>query len=221
MFGIHDYEAFLLAGVLLNLTPGQDTIYIVTRSMAHGRRAGVASALGISTGCLAHIAAATFGLSAVLAASTVAFNLVKWAGVAYLTYLGLRQLLERAAETPRWPEARGTTGRPGTSATDGRALLSAYRSGILTNVLNPKVSVFFLAFLPQFVEPGPHRAPAFLVLGLTFLATGTAWCLCLALMAGSASTRIASSRRAAVVIQRLSGLVLVGLGLRLARAQAR
>ena len=211
MFGIHDYGMFVLAGVMLNLTPGQDTIYIAGRSMAEGVRVGIASALGVGAGSTLHVLAATLGLSALLAASALAFSVVKWAGAAYLVYLGLKLLLSRRGFDPAAIAAHA-------DASGG----SAFRRGVLTNVLNPKVAVFFLAFLPQFVSPdSPHRAVAFLVLGGTFVVTGTLWCLVIAVVSARASARIRRSATAATVMNRIAGGLFVALGIRLALSPTR
>src|SRR5215471_4800731 len=128
MLGIHDYWLFVASGVLLNLTPGQDTFYILGRSIAEGTRSGVASALGITVGSLFHTAMAALGLSAVLATSASAFTVVKFCGAAYLIYLGLRMIVAKKAIAPREPGASGA--------------FNSFRDGILTNVLNPKVALF-------------------------------------------------------------------------------
>src|SRR5436189_180097 len=169
MFGIHDFALFITTGVLLNLTPGPDTLYILGRSIAHGRRAGVASALGISIGSIFRTCAAALGLSAVLATSAWAFAFLKLAGAAYLIFLGVRAFLEKQHElaVPAHFTRRGAA--------------AAFRQGIVTNILNPKVALFFLAFLPQFIDASaPSKTIAFVVLGLTFVTTGTIWCLILA-----------------------------------------
>ena len=142
MLGIHSLWLFVLSGVLLNITPGPDTAYIVGRSVQIGWRGGVAAALGISAGCLVHVFAAAIGLSALLAASSFAFTIVKWIGAAYLIYAGIRMLLARASSSA------------GETAVAPRALTlrQVFWQGALTNALNPKVALFFLAFLPQFVE---------------------------------------------------------------------
>jgi threonine/homoserine/homoserine lactone efflux protein len=211
MLGIHDYWMFVTAGILLNLTPGQDTLYIAGRSIAEGTRAGVAGALGVGTGGLVHVTAATFGLSAVLATSAVAFTAVKWAGVAYLVYLGIRLLVSRQGVEDREPLATVEAGR-----------IAAYRRGILTNVLNPKVAVFFLAFLPQFVdETSAHRALSLLVLGGTFVFTGTIWCLVVAVATGKASEGIRRSAIAGNIARRIAGAVFVSLGVKLATERAK
>jgi threonine/homoserine/homoserine lactone efflux protein len=208
MFGIHDYVVFVAAGILLNLTPGQDTLYIIGRAMAQGRRIGVASALGISAGGLLHTLAAALGLSAILAASTTAFVILKWVGAAYLIYLGARLLLAR-------PAVAGVA--DATAAVD---VAAAFRQGVLTNVTNPKVVLFFLAFLPQFIDPASAtKIAAFLALGATFVTTGTLWCLMLALAAGTLRNVIAPSAVAGVRLHRICGALFIALGLRLAASK--
>src|ERR1700736_733039 len=152
MFGIHDFALFVTTGILLNLTPGPDTLYILGRSVAHGRRAGVASALGISVGSIFHTGAAALGLSAFLATSAWAFTAVKLAGAAYLIFLGVRALVQRGQNVSVPAEFKANT------------VPAAFRQGILTNILNPKVALFFLAFLPQFIDAAtPSKLAAFLV----------------------------------------------------------
>jgi RhtB (resistance to homoserine/threonine) family protein len=208
MFGTQHYSLFLLSAILLNLTPGQDTLYIVGRSIAQGRKAGLLSVLGISSGAVIHILAAAFGLSAVLAASASAFTVVKLAGAAYLVYLGIRMWFERSAGS----------GQPA-------SLMQAdswgiYRAGLLTNLLNPKVAMFFLAFLPQFVDPSaPSKLIAFLFLGATCLTTGTIWCVFLALAASAISSRLRNSYSTSALIRRTTGALFVGLGVRLAASR--
>src|SRR4051812_17603433 len=205
MFGIHDFALFITTGALLNLTPGPDTLYILGRSIAHGRRAGVASALGISVGSVCHTCAAALGLSAVLATSAWAFTIVKIAGAAYLIFLGIRALLERQHDLSL----------PGRFRQRGTA--SAFRQGILTNILNPKVALFFLAFLPQFIESNaPSKTLAFFLLGLTFVTTGTIWCLVLAWFSSVFSARLRENRTVTAWLNRAVGSLFVFLGFRLA-----
>jgi threonine/homoserine/homoserine lactone efflux protein len=207
MFGIHNFGLFLCAGVLLNLTPGPDTVYILGRSIAHGRRAGVASAIGICVGSIFHTCAAAFGLSAFLATSASAFSTIKLAGAAYLVFLGLRALVRPEADLPL----------PAKFKQDNSS--AAFRQGILTNVLNPKVALFFLAFLPQFIDPATQsKITAFLILGLTFVTTGTIWCLALAWFASAFSARLRGNAAVAVLLNRAVGSLFVFLGLRLAVA---
>ncbi|MEY2550723.1 MAG: hypothetical protein QOG12_867 [Verrucomicrobiota bacterium] len=209
-FGIHDFSLFITTGILLNLTPGPDTLYILGRSIAHGRRAGVASALGISVGSIFHTGAAALGLSAVLATSAWAFTFVKLAGAAYLLFLGIRALLEKQHELsmPAHFKRRGAA--------------AAFRQGIVTNILNPKVALFFLAFLPQFIDGNaPSKTIAFLVLGLTFVMTGTAWCLVLAWFSSAFSARLRERPAATAWLNRAVGSLFIFLGLRLAFAAKR
>ena len=210
MFGIHDFGLFLCAGVLLNLTPGPDTVYILSRSIADGRRAGVASALGICIGSIFHTCAAAFGLSALLATSAWAFSAVKLAGAAYLIFLGLRALLQR--EYDLHVPAKFKLSDP----------IAALRQGVLTNILNPKVALFFLAFLPQFIDSAtPSKMAAFLTLGFTFVITGTIWCLLLAWFAATFSARLRGNATIAAVLKRAVGSLFIFLGLRLAIAARR
>ena len=204
MLGIHDYWLFVATGVVLNLTPGQDTFYILGRSIAQGRRSGIAAALGIVSGCVVHTIAAAFGLSAILATSASAFLVLKLAGAAYLVYLGIRMIMHPATIGPQ----------PGAGSGD---LWTAFRQGLLTNVLNPKVALFFLALMPQFIEPGsPTKVAAFLVLGATFLVTGAVWCLVLAI--GASGFRGFFAGRPAVIaaVSAGAGAFFIFLGLRLA-----
>jgi threonine/homoserine/homoserine lactone efflux protein len=204
MFGTQNLSLFIVSAILLNLTPGQDTIYIAGRSVAQGRAAGLFSAAGIIAGCIIHTFAAAFGLSAILAASASAFTIVKWLGAIYLVYLGVRMLLQSREATNATPFDRGNH-------------WAIFRAGLLTNVLNPKVALFYLAFLPQFVDPeGFSKIGAFLFLGAIFITTGTCWCLVLVFAASAVSSQLRSSETAAIIINRAAGALFVGLGLKLA-----
>ena len=212
MLGIHDFALFIVAGLVLNITPGPDTAYIVGRSLQLGWRGGAAAALGIGAGCLVHIAAAAIGLSAILAASSTAFAATKLIGAAYLGVLGVRMLLSRAD---------AASGRADATPTE-TSLWRVFRQGVLTNALNPKVALFFLAFLPQFVDAAaPSRALAFLVLGLVFDLNGTIWNLGVAVVAARAAGRIRRSQRFSLWINRALGGLFVALGVRLALLDAR
>ena len=207
MFGTQHFWLFVLSGLLLNITPGQDTLYIVTRSVAQGRAAGLWSVLGIASGSVVHTLAAAFGLSAVLATSAHAFTIVKLAGAAYLVYLGAKMLIERPS-----PAAAGVE-----PPLRHESALAIYRAAILTNVLNPKVALFFLAFLPQFVAPeASSRVAAFLFLGAVFVFNGTLWCLVLVLGASALSRRLRRNAVGARRLRQATGAVFVGLGARLA-----
>jgi RhtB (resistance to homoserine/threonine) family protein len=205
MFGIHDFPLFLASGILLNLTPGPDTAYILGRSIAQGRAAGIAPAFGITIGSIFHTCAAALGLSAILATSVIAFGAIKLIGGAYLIFLGIKMFLERQSDWGLPTQFRRST------------TTAAFRQGILTNVLNPKVALFFLAFLPQFIDPASTaKVPAFVALGLTFVTTGTIWCLILAWFAASFSARLRANQTIAQWLNRAVGSLFVFLGARLA-----
>jgi len=208
VLGIHDFGVFLAAALLLNLTPGQDTVYIVGRAAMHGRRIGIAAALGVCSGALIHAVAAAFGLSLILATSQTAYALIKWIGALYLAYLGVVLILARDARSP-----------PRASIGDMSAH-HAFRQGVFTNLTNPKVALFFLAFLPQFVAPAsPHKTAALLLLGLTFVATSTVWCSVLAWIAAGAAGRIDTRSKLATWLSRIVGAALIALGVRLALSE--
>jgi len=203
---IHHYGLFVLAAIVLILTPGQDTLYILGGSLSGGLRAGVASALGITAGSVAHTIAAAAGLSLLLRAFPPAFMAVKLCGAAYLIYLGAQLLLARHSAAHDF-----TMTPPHSSAR------RAFVQGALTNLLNPKVALFFLAFLPQFIDPqGASKTPAFLVLGATFVSMGGIWCLVLA--CGAARLRALLVRNAVLRrrIDRGVGALFMLLGARLA-----
>jgi threonine/homoserine/homoserine lactone efflux protein len=174
------FAAFAAAAFVLIAVPGPNMIYLVARSLTEGRRAGLLSALGIETGTLVHTAAAAVGLSALLASSATAFAVVKYLGAAYLVYLGVRALLVR-------DERHAAASLPAS----GRHV---YRQALLTQVLNPKVAIFFLAFLPQFIDPDRPAAPQILALGATLVVMGLAIGAFTALAAGTLSERLRARR---------------------------
>jgi threonine/homoserine/homoserine lactone efflux protein len=205
MTDIQHFAMFLGAAWLLNLTPGPDTLYVVSHATARGWRGGAIAALGIGAGCLVHILAATLGLSALLLASATAFATLRYLGAAYLVWVGIGLL--RAA-----PGA--AVAAPRVAAQAGRRI---FVGAALTNALNPKVALFFLAFLPQFVAAdGAHRTTAFLLLGCLFDLSGTLWLLLLAGLVARAAGRLPAPARAARWVGRVTGAVFVALGLRLA-----
>ena len=207
MFGTHDLALFVISGLLLNITPGADTLYIVSRSAASGARAGAVAALGIGAGCCVHMLAAALGLSAILAASAAAFLVVKLAGAAYLVYLGVSMF-------------RSGVARPSASPAATAPLSRIFAQGVLTNVLNPKVALFFLAFLPQFVDAGtPDKLGAFLFLGLVFNVNGTLWNLCTARLAATAGRRLRLGVRGVTWLRRAAGGAFIALGAKLALSE--
>jgi threonine/homoserine/homoserine lactone efflux protein len=209
MFGTHDLLVFVAAGLLLNITPGPDMLYIMGRSTAQGFRAGAAASLGIGAGCLVHIAAAALGISAVLAASATAFTILKFIGAAYLVYVGLTLLLARA------PASNAPA-----AALSAATTREIFAQGFFTNALNPKVALFFLAFVPQFIHPGvTDKALAFVILGVIFNFNGTLWNLGVAWFTARTSTRLRGGRLIGW-LNRCIGAFFVYLGVRLAIDEA-
>lgn len=201
---------FIAAGWLLNLTPGPDVLYIVNNALKSGVRAGIVAALGIVSGCFVHVFAAAFGLGALLATSTTAFTVLKWGGAAYLVWMGVKLLLAKGDASPSGPPAWAQSPQ---AAQLGRI----YQRGFLTNVLNPKVALFFLAFVPQFIaHDAPNKVAAFLLLGLIFnvnslpINFGYAW------LAAKAAQRLHTVQHAMRWLDRVAGLMFMGFGLKLA-----
>jgi threonine/homoserine/homoserine lactone efflux protein len=203
---IHDLPLFMTAALLVNLTPGPDMLFVIGNSAANGRRAGVMASLGIGAGCVLHTVLAAVGLSALLAASALAFEVVKWVGAAYLVWVGIGMMRSK----PRGASADAPVALP----------RRVFWQGALTNALNPKVALFFLAFLPQFISPVESgQVTAFLVLGTLFNVGGTVINVLMALMAGVVRERMsrsASAGRVGAWLKRAVGAVFVGLGVKLA-----
>lgn len=198
-----DATTFLLfaaASLAFLAIPGPSVFYIVTRSLAQGRRAGLASMLGVQGGGLVHVVAAAFGVSALIASSAAAFTVVKYAGAAYLVFLGVKKLLSRGEQelepTPRGP------------ASSSRL----FWQGVVVNVLNPKTALFFLAFLPQFVDPSAPVAPQMLVLGTMLVGIGVLSDGTYALVAAGLGRRLRETVAARRMLDRVSGAVFIGLG---------
>ena len=207
MVGTHDLWLFVLSGLLLSITPGPDTLYIIGRSSTQGWRAGAIAALGIGTGTLVHICAAALGLSALLAASATVFAAVKFIGAGYLLYVGIT--LIRSAGALRASASRII---PRTTTLRG-----VFMQGFLTNVLNPKVALFFLALLPQFVQADAGSKPlAFLFLGAIFDVNGTLWNLFVAWSAAHISGRLAPNESFKRWFNGCVGGLFIFIGIRLA-----
>ena len=206
---IQQLPLFVAAGLLLNITPGVDMALVLRSGAAHGLRAGAAAALGISAGCCVHIAAAALGVSALLAGSPTAFLALQWVGAAYLVWLGIGLLRSRPA-----------TGPADAPAGPAHALRRLFAQGFLTNALNPKVALFFLAFVPQFIRAEPaHPAWAFVLLGSVFVVNSTLVSLALAAAAAALRQRLAGQarwQRLAPWLNRGVGALFIGLGLKLA-----
>ncbi|ARU89396.1 LysE family translocator [Pseudomonas sp. M30-35] len=207
MLGIQNLELFIITGLLLNMAPGPDSLLVMSRSATQGWKAGSAAALGIGSGTFIHVFAAALGLSALLAASATAFLVIKYLGAAYLLYIGISMLLSKSP----------TTETQATPVLAPRRYTRLYLQGFLTNVLNPKVALFFLAFVPQFIAAdAEHKALAFIVLGCIFNFNGMLWCHLLAVSTAFASRHIQASQRITRWLNRTIGAVFVALGVKLA-----
>lgn len=206
MFGIHDLPVFIAAGLMLNIMPGPDSLLIMARSASQGWRAGSAAALGIGAGTFVHIFAAALGLSAILATSSTAFTVVKLIGAAYILYMAWGLLRSK-------PAAMAQAIKPLPPLPYRRI----FAQGFLTNVLNPKVALFFLAFVPQFIgADAPNKGLAFIVLGCIFNFNGMLWCHALAVFTAQVSTRVKLPATVTLWLNRVTGGLFVWLGLKLA-----
>ncbi|MEX2102820.1 MAG: LysE family translocator [Gaiellaceae bacterium] len=195
------FALFLAAAIALLVVPGPAVVYIVAQSIDQGRTAGLVSTLGIGTGSLVHVTAAAIGLSSLLVSSAEAFTAVKYAGAAYLVFLGVRRLLGR--DEPADPGVR-----------ERKPLRRLFKQGVVVNVLNPKTALFFFAFLPQFVDTGAGMVAAQIAfLGVIFVVLGLVSDGTYALVAGTLSERLRGSERVLRVQRYVSGTVFVGLGL--------
>lgn len=215
MFGIHDLTLFIISGLLLNIMPGPDSLLIMARSATQGWRAGCAAALGIGAGTMVHVTAAAVGLSALLSTSAMAFSAVKWVGAAYIVYVGIGMLRAKlkAGDGER-PDAQAAAAPPAAS------YRKIFAQGFLTNVLNPKVALFFLAFVPQFISAdSSNKALAFLILGCIFNFNGMLWCNGLAVFTAFASARLKVKPLVALWLNRITGGLFLALGARLALSE--
>ncbi len=192
------FLVFTAATVVFLVVPGPSVIYIVTRSLEQGQRAGLASLAGVQTGALVHVAAAAIGISAILASSAVAFSIVKYAGAAYLIWIGIQKLRSR--------------GEAAIEEREPAPITKLYRGGIVVTVLNPKTAIFFLAFLPQFADTDHAIAPQVLVLGVLFVVLATLSDGTYALLAGKLGERLRRSAQFRARMDHLSGLSFIGLG---------
>jgi threonine/homoserine/homoserine lactone efflux protein len=202
------FSLFLIAALLLAIAPGPSLLYVLTRSLEGGRREGLASSFGGALGGLVHVIGGAFGLSALLAASAIAFAVVKYVGAAYLIFLGVRTLMKNSALP--------TEVAPGT-----RDTWRSFRQGILTEVFNPKSALFFLAFIPQFVDTHHALAPQFLVLGCISVALNTSADVIVAFTAGPIGQWLKRSERFRRLQRRATGWTLIGLGAYVAVADDR
>ncbi len=209
--GIQNIGLFILAGWALNLTPGPDVLYMITHALKSGWRAGAVAAAGITAGCFVHVAAATVGLSALITASATAFTVIKWIGAAYLVYVGWNMLTSKAADAN--PLAVPTQAAPAIKANYRKIFMQ----GFYTNVLNPKVALFFLAFLPQFISPTASQPwLAFLALGVLFNLNAIPVNLGYVTLAAWVSQRAAVLQRGMHWLERAAGALFIAFGIKLA-----
>ena len=201
MNDIVNYWGFLTACILLNLTPGSDTIYIITRTIAEGKKSGIVSALGIQTGMLFHVLAVSLGLAGVVAHSTTLFAILKYAGAAYLLYLGIKMWRESLViDNPNL---------------DKLPLGKIYRQGVITNILNPKVVLFFLALLPQFVTSNLENTFLPFLLGFTLLGTSTVLCIILVIAASPLGCLLRNNQTIGSGLNKICGTIFVGLAMKI------
>jgi len=209
MYDLNHWIVFFAAALALNISPGPDIAYIVSNTVAQGKRHGFAASFGVCSGAIVHVLAAAFGLSAILAASALAFSVVKWVGAAYLIYLGIHTLM-----------TAGSGFTINGAARKGRSTFAIFRQGFMIDVLNPKVAVFFMAFLPQFADPTAGHIPLQLMLhGALVIAVGLAVEAIIVLVAARFTEALRRNPRIGLWLDRALGTVLIGLGIRLALQQ--
>lgn len=203
-WGIENLALFLLASLMLSITPGPDFLYLTGRTLQQGKTAGLMCVLGISAGCLIHTFLAALGLSALLLTSAIAFNAVKWAGALYLIFLGLQMLFFQKPEE-QVSELRGTS------------LRKVFTQAFLTNLLNPKAALFFLALLPQFIAAdASSKTAAFLILGIIFVLENALWFVLVVVFVTAIGGFFRGSSRARMILDKITGTLFIGLGVRLA-----
>ncbi len=209
------YTPFLIAAVLLNVSPGPDMAYIIGQTAVHGRKIGFFSSFGVVSGAFVHVFAAALGLSAILATSALAFSIVKWVGVAYLVWLGIGALRSSFAKSAPTSDIDDIASDRVTA--HNVTAFQAWRQGAMIDVLNPKVAIFFMAFLPQFVHPEQgHGALQFLILGTTVNLIGLVVEGAIVLLVGAAALRIKGNGALGAWLQRSLGAMFIALGVRLA-----
>jgi len=205
MFNIQNLYLFFIASLLLNLTPGNDMIYVASRSISQGIKAGMISALGIFIGCFVHILAAVFGLSIIISKSTFLFELIKYMGAGYLIYLGIKTLITKSNFNKKFTSLEPVD------------KWKLFKQGIITNALNPKVALFFLSFLPQFIQIGsPLYKVQLFSLGLWFDLQGTLVLIIVAYLLGKTSNFIKNNQKFWRIQEKITGIILIGLGIKVA-----
>ena len=209
MFGTHDLLLFIFAGWLLNVTPGPDTALIVARATQMGFKGGAMACAGVAAGIMVHVTAAALGISALIAASATAFGIVKVIGAGYLIYIGIRMMLTRRADDSAPAGLKAPL-----------SLSKVFQQGFITNAFNPKVALFFLAFLPQFIDnDAPSTALAFVFLGIVFNVNGTLWNLVVAFFVARATSMMRGRKSLQRWIDGTIGALFVAFGVKLALFQ--
>jgi threonine/homoserine/homoserine lactone efflux protein len=205
MFNFQHLYLFFIASLLLNLTPGNDMLYVASRSISQGIKAGIMSALGIFVGCFVHITAAVLGISIIISKSAYAFEAVKFAGAGYLIYLGVKAIISK-------PNVNTTNEKPSKPN-----YWKLFKQGVVTNALNPKVAIFFLSFLPQFIDAGsPFFKVQLFTLGLWFAVQGTSVLLIVACILGKSKDFFKQNPRVWLIQEKITGFILIGLGIKIA-----
>lgn len=206
MFGITSYVGFLVASILLNMTPGIDTIYVISKSVTLGKKEGIVSALGISTSILFHTVLLSLGLSAILAKSVIAFNIIKFIGSGYLIVMGIKSIISK--ESIIIDEQNMENHKE-------KTLFKSYKQGIITNFFNPKMILFFLAFLPGFVSStNTYGSLPFIILGLSFALTSTLWSVLLACISSFFFKLLLKNKTASKLSNKIAGGIYILLGLK-------
>lgn len=208
MFGIENYSIFIISSIILSVTPGSDSIYILGNSISSGRKVGIMSALGTSTGCIVHTVMAALGLSVILAKSAIAFNMVKYLGAIYLIFLGVRTIMSKASFITK------------KNKNEEKSIKKIFFQGAMIDVLNPKVALFFLAFLPQFINPNTsYGIIPFLMLGFSYIIVATIWCIILAIFSSAISTKMSEIKGMDGFVNKFTGILFICLGLNLLTAK--
>jgi len=204
--GIENFLTFVIAATIFVLTPGLDTIFILNKSIAQGKRAGIYATMGINTGVLVHTVFAALGLSLIVAKSVLAFTVLKYFGAAYLLYLGVSKIISKEnILTMQAPQKNNKTSKQN------------FISGVINNVLNPKVALFVLAFFPQFIKREYISSPVpFIFLGITYAILGLTWLLILTLFASLFSEKLSKSKKANTWLNRFSGITFILMGVKVA-----
>lgn len=207
MFGIEDFSAFLASAIIFTITPGLDTIFVLNKSISQGRLSAIYASLGIISGLVVHILLATFGLSAVLAQSEIMFSVVKYAGAIYLFYLGVMAILSKTTALDL----------SANEVLEEKGKWQNFREGIFTNLLNPKVALFFLSFFPQFIKKDSVDSYVpYLILGGTSILIGLIWFLLLSYFAGTFSMKFKENPKFNIWLNKISGLIFILMGLKVA-----